>query len=108
MRRFEVEWKCEGVSDLDEGVIEQRAGGPAAFGLALQAVAQEVLPLRAQLLWDLRLVAHPHFVHDLEVMLVLVPRPLCRGFRNSRKRYNQPPIFQEFTADSQNFVKTFS
>lgn len=68
--------KAGGVSDLDEGMIEQHAGGPAAFGLALQAVAQEVLPLRAQLLRDLRLVAHSHFVHDLEVMLVLVPGPL--------------------------------
>lgn len=71
--------KADGVSDLDERVIEQHAGGPAAFGLALQAVAQEVLPLRAQLLRDLRLVAHSHFVHDLEVMLVLVPGPLCLG-----------------------------
>lgn len=71
--------KAGGVSDLDERVIEQHAGGPAAFGLALQAVAQEVLPLRAQLLRDLRLVAHSHFVHDLEVMLVLVPGPLCLG-----------------------------
>lgn len=67
-------------------MIEKHASGPAAFRLALQAVAQEVLPLRAQLLWDLRLVAHSHFVHDLEVMLVLVPRPLCWGFRHRRER----------------------
>lgn len=89
-REFRSGWnksKTKGVPDLDKGVIEQRAGGPAAFGLALQAVAQEVLPLRAQLLWDLRLVAHSHFVHDLEVVLVLVPGPLCCRWRHRWERY---------------------
>lgn len=35
------------VSDLDEGVVQQSAGCPALFGVALQAVTQEVLPLSA-------------------------------------------------------------
>lgn len=61
---------------LDKRVIEKHAGCPATLRFALQAVAEEVLPLGAELLGDGRLVAHSHFVHDLKVVLVLVPRPL--------------------------------
>lgn len=39
-------------------------------------MAEEVLPLCAQLLRDGGFMAHSHFVHDLEVVLILVPGPL--------------------------------
>lgn len=54
-------------------MVEQHARRPTPFGFALQTVAQEVLALCAQLLWDGGLVAHAHFVHDLKVVLILVP-----------------------------------
>lgn len=57
-------------------MVQQHASGPAAFGFTLQAVTQEVLPLCAQLLWDGGFMAHAHFVHDLEVVFVLVPGSL--------------------------------
>lgn len=68
-------------SDLDKWVVEQSAGSPSAFGFTLQAVGQEVLALCAQLLWDGWFVAHAHLVHDLEVVFILVPRPLHSGIQ---------------------------
>lgn len=72
-------------SNLDKRVVQQHAGSPAAFGFALQTVTQEVLPLCADLLRDGRLVAHAHLVHDLEVVLILVPGPLQVRRRNTRR-----------------------
>lgn len=39
-------------------------------------MTEEVLPLCTQLLRDGGFMTHAHFVHDLEVVLILVPRPL--------------------------------
>lgn len=64
------------MSHLDKCVVEQHASCPATLGFALQTVAEEVLPLCAQLLRDGGFVAHADFVHDLEVVLILVPGPL--------------------------------
>lgn len=64
------------LSYLDKRVVQQGTGSPAALGFALQTVSQKILPLCAQLFRNGRLVAHSHFIHDLEVVLVLVPRSL--------------------------------
>lgn len=57
-------------------MVKQHASCPASFGFTLQTVTEEVLPFCAQLLGDGRFVAHAHFVHDLKVVLVLMPGPL--------------------------------
>lgn len=65
-------------ANLDEGMVEQLAGGPPHPGLALQAVTQEVLPFRAQPFRDRRLMPHSHFIHNLKVVFIFMPRPLKR------------------------------
>lgn len=64
------------MSHLDKWVVQQHASCPAAFGFTLQTMTEEVLPLCTQLLWDGGFMTHAHFVHDLEVVLILMPRPL--------------------------------
>lgn len=82
-------WLCgtqaRRASHLDEGVVQQRARGPPLLGIALQAVLQEVLPLGAQLLRDRWLVSHSHLVHDLEVVLILVPGSLIAQGQGGRQ-----------------------
>lgn len=63
---------------LDEGMVEQLAGGPPRPGLALQAVRKEVLPFWAQPVRNGGLMPHSHLVHDLEVVFIFMPRPLRR------------------------------
>lgn len=63
-------------SYLDKGVVQQGTGGPSPLRFTLQAMGQEVLPLCAQLFRNGRFVAHSHFIHDLEVMLIFVPGSL--------------------------------
>lgn len=65
--------------NLDEGMVEELAGRPPHPGLALQAVRKEVLPFGAQSFRDRRLVPHSHFVHNLEVVFVFMPRSLKTG-----------------------------
>lgn len=55
-------------------------------------MAEEVLPLCAQLLRDGGFVAHSHFVHDLEVVLILVPGPL-QGERKVRTENDLHVVF---------------
>lgn len=63
---------------LDEGVVEELAGRPAQPRLALQAAGEEVLSLQAQPLRDRGLVAHAHFIHNLKIVFIFMPRPLER------------------------------
>lgn len=66
-------------ANLDEGMVEELAGGPPHPGLTLQAVRQEVLPFRAQPFRDWWFMPHSHFIHNLKVVFIFMPRPLKRG-----------------------------
>lgn len=57
-------------------MIEELAGRPPHLWVAFQAMAKEVFPFRAHFVRNRRLMTHPHFIHDLEVVLVFMPRPL--------------------------------
>lgn len=73
--------------NLDEGMVEELAGCPPHPGLALQAVRKEVLPFGAYSFRDRRLVPHPHFVHNLKVVFILMPRSLKTGKKIRFRHY---------------------
>lgn len=63
-------------TNLDKRMIKKLAGRPPHLWVAFQAVAKEVLPFWAHFVRNRRFMTHPHFIHDLEVVLIFVPRPL--------------------------------
>ena len=63
-------------TNLDKRMIEELAGRPPHLWVTFQAVAKEVFPFWAHFVRNGRFMTHPHFIHDLEVVLIFVPRPL--------------------------------
>lgn len=65
-------------TNLDKRMIEKLAGRPPHLWVTFQAVAKEVFPFGAHFVRNRRFMTHPHFIHDLEVVLIFMPRPLQR------------------------------
>lgn len=63
-------------TNLDKRMVEELAGCPPHLWVTFQAVAKEVFPFWTHFVRNWRFMTHPHSVHDLEVVLIFVPRPL--------------------------------